>query len=411
MSTADLPFTGNHLSAQRRFPGAVVISPIRAGRIGLPLWFFSLALLLTALAPPSASAAAPVVSNVRSAQRPGTKLVDLTYDVTADAGVGLYVTVLVSSNAGASYTVPGSSFTGSGFGTSVMPGRNKTITWDAGRDWPNHFSANVRFRVTATDNGAPPSGGPPGMVWIPGGTFVMGSPSSEVERFSDEVQHTVTVSGFYMSRYLLTQGEYLAVVGSNPSYFTTQDCLGNPINPDLNRPVETVSWYDATNYCYRLNVGEGRLGSGWVYRLPTESEWEYACRAGTTTPFHYGPNLLSGMANFNGQYEYIGGVGTHNNPNGIYLGRTTAVGSYAPNGFGLYDMHGNVWEWCLDWHGTYPTGSVVNPRGPGAGPYRVFRGGNWGYNARTCRSARRDGGNPSYRNSNIGFRPVLAPGQ
>ena len=249
------------------------------------------------------------------------------------------------------------------------------------------------------------------MLWIPGGTFVMGSPTSEVERDGDEGQHTVTVSGFYMSRYLLTQGEYQAVVGSNPSYFTTKDYFGNPISPDLNRPVEQVSWDDATNYCYRLNVREGRVGSGLVYRLPTESEWEYACRAGTSTPFHYGPNLLSGMANFNGRYEYIGGVGTSNNPNGIYLGRTTAVGSYAPNGFGLYDMHGNVFEWCLDWYGTYPTGSVVNPRGPGAGTYRVVRGGDWRDLARYCRSARRYDGGPPYWSLYFGFRPVLAPGQ
>ena len=391
------------------------MSQFRAGRRGLPLWSFSLALLLAALAPPAASAAAPVVSNVRSAQRPGTKLVDITYDVTADAGRTLSVAVLISSNAGASYDLPATTFSGSGFGASVTPGRNKTITWDAARDWNNHFSANVRFRVTATDDGSP-GPAPAGMVWIPGGTFVMGSPTSEAGRGTDEVQHTVIVSGFYMSRYLLTQGEYLAVVGSNPSYFRNgvvpvSGGTGGAVTDELRHPVEQVSWDDATNYCYRLNVREGRLGSGWVYRLPTESEWEYACRAGTTTPFHYGPDLLSGMANFYGRYEYIGGVGSRNNPSGIWLGRTTPVGSYAPNGFGLYDMHGNVSEWCLDWYGTYPTGSVVNPRGPGAGSYRVIRGGYWGDSAWFCRSAQRIYFNPTGRISIIGFRPVLAPGQ
>jgi len=272
---------------------------------------------------------------------------------------------------------------------------------------PQRFYRVVDPNGPATNK--PPT--PAGMVWIPAGIFVMGSPTNEAARYSPEVQHTVMVSGFYMSRYLVTQGEYLSVLGSNPSYFTTQDYSGNPISPDLNRPVETVSWPDATNYCYRLNVREGRLGSGWVYRLPTESEWEYACRAGTTTPFHYGPNLLSGMANFNGQYEYIGGVGTHNNPNGIYLGRTTAVGSYAPNGFGLYDMHGNVWEWCLDGYGTYPTGSVVNPRGPGSGSNRVVRGGYWSYDAGDCRSAQRGNFIPTDGSYGLGFRPVLASGQ
>ena len=253
------------------------------------------------------------------------------------------------------------------------------------------------YRVV--DPNPPPA--PTNMLWIPGGTFAMGSPATEVERSSDEDQHTVTVSGFYMSRFLLTQGEYQAVVGSNPSYFTG----------DLNRPVEQVSWNDATNYCYRLNVRDGRLGSGWAYRLPTESEWEYACRAGTSTPFHYGPNLLSGMANFHGQYEYIGGVGTQNNPSGIWLGRTTAVGNYAPNTFGLYDMHGNVWEWCLDAYGTYPMGSAVNPRGPGVGSDRVFRGGRWGSRARYCRAAQRYSNAPTSRYSDVGFRPVLAPAQ
>ena len=268
------------------------------------------------------------------------------------------------------------------------------------------------YRVVGTN--PPPV--PTNMVWIPGGTFVMGSPTSEAERGADEVQHTVIVSGFYMSRYLLTQGEYQAVVGSNPSYFRNgvvppHGGTGGAVTDELRHPVETVTWNDATNYCYRLNVREGRLGSGWVYRLPTESEWEYACRAGTTTPFHYGPDLLSGMANFYGLLEYIGGVGSRDNPNGMYLGRTTAVGSYAPNGFGLYDMHGNVWEWCLDWYGTYPTGSVVNPRGPGAGSYRVIRGGYWGDSAWFCRSAQRIYFNPTGRISIIGFRPVLAPGQ
>jgi len=153
------------------------------------------------------------------------------------------------------------------------------------------------------------------------------------------------------------------------------------------------------------------VGSGWLYRLPTESEWEYACRAGTSTPFHYGPHLLSGMANFDGTYEYIGGVGSRSYPHGINLGRTTVVGSNGPNAFGLYDMHGNVEEWCLDWYGAYPTGSVVNPSGSPTGSYRVLRGGCWGGNASYCRSAYRYGNYPTSRYGLIGFRVVLAPGQ
>ena len=255
------------------------------------------------------------------------------------------------------------------------------------------------------------------MVWIPPGTFVMGSPTSEAGRFSDETQHTVTLTqGFYMGKYAVTQGEYLALMGSNPSYFTTRDYNGNPIPPDLNRPVEQVSWDDATNYCAHLTQQEqaaGRLPAGWVYRLPTESEREYACRAGTTTAFHYGNALHGGMANFYDYYEYDASIGDiyFSNPAVPWLARTTAVGSYQPNAWGLYDMHGNVWGWCRNWYGSYPTGSVTDPQGPSSGSYRVFRGGGWDYGGRCCRSAYRSYYYPSGRSDSIGFRVVLAPGQ
>ncbi len=285
-------------------------------------------------------------------------------------------------------------------------------------------AAGQRFNGVVASNSVCPSN----MVWIPGGTFVMGSPTSEVwlhylvsnPRYSDEVQHTVRVSGFYISRYEVTQGEYLAVVGRNPSYFRNgvvphpDDFVrgtGRAVTDELRHPVERVTWHDAMKYCYLLNRREGRLGSGWKYRLPTESEWEYACRAGTSTPFHYGPDLVSGMANFDGGGEYIGGVGIRENLNGVYLGRTSEVGSYEPNAFGLYDMHGNVWEWCLDWYGSYPTGSVVNPRGPRSGSERVMRGASWHGYADSSRSAKRSRVDPSFRATDVGFRPVLAPGQ
>jgi formylglycine-generating enzyme required for sulfatase activity len=251
------------------------------------------------------------------------------------------------------------------------------------------------------------------MVWIPPGTFVMGSPTSEAERFSDETQHTVTLTkGFYMGKYAVTQGDYLALIGSNPSYFTP----ANGYSQDLSRPVEEVSWYDATNHCAHLTQqeqGAGRLPAGWVYRLPTESEREYACRAGTTTAFHYGSALRGGMANFYDYYEYDASIGDIYvaNPTVPWLARTATVGSYQPNAWGLYDMHGNVWEWCRDWYGAYPGGSVTDPTGPASGSYRVFRGGYWDYYARSCRSAYRYGYYPTGRDYVIGFRVVLAPGQ
>ena len=181
--------------------------------------------------------------------------------------------------------------------------------------------------------------------------------------------------------------------------------------------METVSWSDEMNYCGQLTQQEqaaGRLPGGWVYRLPTESEWEYACRAGTTTAFHYGNALRNGMANFYTYCEYDAGVGSIiTNTTGIgYLGRTTAVGSYQPNAWGLYDMHGNVWEWCRDWYGTYPTGSVSDPQGPDSGSICVLLGGGgWRTHGRYCRSAYRYYFYPSDRYTDIGFRVVLAPGQ
>jgi len=243
------------------------------------------------------------------------------------------------------------------------------------------------------------------LVFIQPGTFTMGSPTNEPVRNSDEVQHTVTISrGFWMEKFLVTQGDYLAVMGTNPSYFSG----------DLSLPVETVSWVDATNYCAMRTQQEqagGLIPTNYVYRLPTESEWEYADRAGTTTAFYLGSGLHSGEANFNGQFEYDASVGIIINPSGIYLAQTTAVGSYAANGWGLYDMIGNVWEWCQDWYGAYPAGSAVDPQGPATGSNRVMRGNNWRSGAGGCRSAWRFYGGPGSRNYVIGFRVVLAPGQ
>ena len=252
------------------------------------------------------------------------------------------------------------------------------------------------------------------MVWMPPGTFIMGSPTNEVGRGTDETQHTVTISrGFWMAKFLVTQGDYLSVVGSNPSYFTS----ANGYSDDLTRPVETVGWSDATNYCALRTQQEraaGLIPTNYVYRLPTESEWEYADRAGTTTAFYLVSSLHSGQANFDGQDEYDAVLGTINNPSGIYLGITTPVGSYAANPWGLYEMIGNVWEWCQDWYDVYPGGSVIDPQGPatGSGSYRVLRGGDWGSYARYCRSAARTyGRNVVALGGSLGFRVLLAPGQ
>src|SRR5260221_4092350 len=261
------------------------------------------------------------------------------------------------------------------------------------------------------------------MVWISPGTFTMGSPETEALRYYNEGPQTqVTISqGFWMGKYEVTQGEYSSVMGTNQSYFngirprydSSCDCYRSFDFTDLSRPAEEVSWNDAMSYCSALTSLEqtaARLPVGYVYRLPTEAEWEYACRAGTTTAFHYGPSLRSGMANFDGYREYDASIGTITNQNGIYLVQTTSVGNYAPNAWGLYDMHGNVWEWCRDYYtGSLPGGSVKDPQGPSLGFHRIVRGGSWGFAAWGSRSAFRDGEYPGLQVRVFGFRVILAP--
>jgi sulfatase modifying factor 1 len=207
-------------------------------------------------------------------------------------------------------------------------------------------------------------------------------------------------------------------MGNNPSLFNgVRDWPepGTDYGTDLSRPVEQVTWYDAVAYCEALTRREqaaGRLPTGYVYRLPTEAEWEYACRADTTTPFHYGSELRSGMANFEGHYEYppCGDSDWYCfNPSGTGLNQTRAVGGYAPNVWGLHDMHGNVWEWCSDWYaGSLPGGSVTDPQGPATGSFRVLRGGCFAGYGWICRSAYRYPIWPHGTNSAYGFRVVLA---
>ncbi len=237
-----------------------------------------------------------------------------------------------------------------GVDVSLYPGMTGTLAmalrfWD--KDWaalPAWEVFNIRPLEPIWHDLLAGAGGPPpnltgNLVWIPCGTFTMGSPASEPARYAYEGPQTrVTISqGFWMGKHEVTQAEYQSVMGDNPSHFQ-----------GANLPVENVSWHDAVAYCAALTARErsaGRLPAGYSYRLPTEAEWEYACRAGTTTAFHYGNELRSGMANFYGYYEYPPcGSSTWYcpNPGGTYLGRTTSVGSYAPNVWGLYDKHGNA---------------------------------------------------------------------
>jgi formylglycine-generating enzyme required for sulfatase activity len=217
-----------------------------------------------------------------------------------------------------------------------------------------------------------------GMVLIPAGKFLMGSPASEMGRHPGETQHEVTITKpYYMGKYEVTQEQWERVQGNNPSRIK-----------GAKFPVTNVSWHDCQEFIKKLN--EKTKGD---YRLPTEAEWEYACRAGTSTPYSFGESLPKSDANY-----------------GALEANTEVVGSYKPNAFGLFDMHGNVWEWCQDWYGYYPALAVTDPEGPASGTGRVFRGGSIGNHQSFARSSNRNFNPPIFQNNLLGFRLVRKAG-
>jgi len=259
----------------------------------------------------------------------------------------------------------------------------------------------------------------------------MGSPSTEPNRVGNETQHLVKLSPFFMDIYPVTQSQYLAVTGDTPSYFRGADL-----------PVEMVTWFDAVEFCNKLSVNEGfqpvytiadrRHPNGYPisaavvtadwkkngYRLPTEAEWEFACRGNypdktdntATKPFgiETGDQMKHNLANFYAYYPYdLAMRGEYSNVLCTgYMGQTSIVGSYCANNYGLFDMHGNVWEWCWDWYENYPVDGLSDYRGPDSDTNRVIRGGSWYSYSRSLRSASRSGNVPSGRDSDIGFRVV-----
>ena len=236
--------------------------------------------------------------------------------------------------------------------------------------------------------------------YCPPGTFLMGSPEDEEGRCGDENQHEVTLTrGFWLGETPVTQRQWETVMGENPSFFYGDDL-----------PVEWVSWYDCERFFEIINE---RAPTGYCFTFPTEAQWEYACRAGTSTPFSFG-NRCSGIeCNCDGNFPY--GYGdTRKRIEQVYLEKTTPVRSYPANPWGFYDMHGNVWEWCADWYdgGFYNTDDAkTDPAGPprddAYGVFRVFRGGSWRGNALVCRSAFRRNYELSEQDSNFGFRTCL----
>lgn len=249
------------------------------------------------------------------------------------------------------------------------------------------------------------------LILISGGTFSMGSPKTERQRQEDETQHDVTVSSFYIDPYEVTQADYETIMGENPSHFRGD-----------NLPVESVTWYDAVKYCNALSKNRGltpvytvegdtvrwdRSANG--YRLLTEAEWEYAARANTTTVFHDGNQITSDNANFEGSYPYLieeNYVSRHDSSvvTSRNRGETIAVDSLSPNGFGIYNMYGNVSEWCFDYYGEYDTAQTTDPVGAASGSLRINRGGGYNDFAKQLRSAYRSATTPDTMEQNMGFR-------
>jgi formylglycine-generating enzyme required for sulfatase activity len=380
---------------------------------------------------PGTLPAAPGLANVRASQRAGTNLVDIRYDLGTTNPGGLLVRVSVSTNGGLSYTLPATNFSGD-IGPGITGGANKLIVWDAARDWPDKFSTNVFFRLAASD-----------MVLIPAGSFTMGNCMDPSEGWSDELPlHTVYVSAFYMDRYEVTKALWDEVYQWAITHGYTFDNAGS--GKAATHPVQSIDWYDCVKWCNARSEKEGRVPAyytsaaqttpyrtgqidvqtNWVnwssgYRLPTEAEWEKAARGGASGhrfPWSDADTITHSRANYYSDASYSYDVsptrGYHPTFNdGIYP-YTSPVGYFAANGYGLYDMAGNVWEWCWDWLGSYSSGSQTDPRGPGSGSGRVFRGGSWVYRAIDCRTAGR--GYYSYPSdwyNFIGFRSVLPPGQ
>jgi formylglycine-generating enzyme len=222
-------------------------------------------------------------------------------------------------------------------------------------------------------------------AWIPAGVFLMGSPETEKRRGDLETQHKATITkGFYLAIHPVTQACWQEVLGNNPSQFQ-----GDSL------PVEEVSWDDSQEFLRKLSERDGH-----PHRLPTEAEWEYACRAGTTTPFCFGDTISTDQANYDGRFPYGKGE------KGVYRGRTTVVNRFSSNAWGLHDMQGNVWEWCADWFAYFPQAEVVDPKGPHSGNHRVLRGGSFSHSASVLRSAVRYNFAPIYRANDTGFRPA-----
>ena len=388
-------------------------------------------LLAWAVGAAAAWAADPVVSNVRGQQRAGTGHVDVTYDLTDSDTATLSVTVEISTNGGAAFFTPSGGLSGD-VGGSVARGTGRKIVWNAGSVLPAVIFNNVRARVTATDNPAPA-----GMVLIPAGSFAMGDSFTEGDTDEQPV-HTVSVSAFYIDKTEVTKAKWDEVYTWATANGYGFDNAGSGKAPT--HPVQTVNWYDCVKWCNARSQKEGltpcyTVGGAvytngasapvcnWSangYRLPTEAEWEKAARggaAGRRFPWADSDLIQHTRANYYSSTSYAYDTSPTRDYHPTYARGgtpyTSPVGSFAANGYGLFDMAGNVWEWCWDWYSSsyYGSSPGSDPRGATTGSYRVGRGGCWDGLAEGCRSAYRVYDYPSYWLKNLGFRSVRPPGQ
>jgi formylglycine-generating enzyme required for sulfatase activity len=386
----------------------------------------------------------PAVSNVRALQRPGTKLLDIRYDVADPDTASLDVTVQFSIDDGLTFAsvTPMSLSNGRSnvvsVGSGVAPGTNHWIVWDAGAGWNRRMSDQLRIMVTAWDEPVPE-----GMVRIPPGPFQMGDNFGEGGGEERPV-HIVTLTGFYMDRYEVTKAKW-DEVANWASVHGYDISAGSGSGKAPNHPVHSVNWYTCVKWCNARSEMQGltpayytsldqstvyRTGrwdvqERWVrwdsgYRLPTEAEWEKAARGGAALrrfPWGDADTVSHSRANYNASggeaYDLSNRLGYHDTYETGGQPCTSPVGAFelGKNGYGLYDMAGNVWEWCWDWYGSsyYGSSPGVDPRGPSSAWCRVLRGGSWSYIANFCRVASRRDGEQDLSYDWRGFRTVLPP--